>query len=145
MHSVALSQMEGLTVPPDILKAIDDSVAELLSLIEWRGNLGIVQRGDIVTDDERRWSYCIQEFTAGLPFSPIIYVPSQQKLLEGQESCEIYIADMIDGLKLSGIVYWLARIPQIIKKIIQQDLEKFSKRLPPSIPEHLKATGYTDL
>ena len=145
MYSVALSQMEGLTVPPNILKEIDDSVSHLLSLIEWRGNLGIVQRGDIVTDDERLWSYCIQEFTVGLPFSPIIYVPSQQKLLEGQESCEIYIADMIDGLKPSGIVYWLARIPQIIKKIIQQDLDKFSKRLPPSIPEHLKATGYTDL
>lgn len=126
MNPIALSQI-GVRVPLDTLKEIDNAMLNLTSLIEWGGNLGgIVKEENVVTNDGKRWSYYIQDFTVGLPFSPTIYISTQQELPKGQKPYEIYITDVVDGLKPSEITHWFTQIPGIIKKIIQEDLEKFS-------------------
>ena len=147
MNLVALSQIREV-IPSETLEEIDNAMLDLISLIEWRGDLdGIVERENVVTIDGKHWSCHIPEFTPGLPFSPTIYLSPQEELLEGEKPYEIYIANMINGPKSSKpeIAYWLTQIPQLVKKIIQEDLEKFSEKLPLSIPERLKSTGYTDL
>lgn len=146
MYPVALSQI-GVRVPLDTLKEIDNAMLNFMSLIEWRGDLGIVQREIIKTNDGKQWSYYIppeSELTMGLPFSSTICF-STEKLPEGQKQYEIYISNMVNDLKPLEIAHWLTQVPELINKIIQEDLKKFSERFPRSIPENLKSTGYTDL
>ena len=150
---LALSQISGTTIPSETHKEIDNAMLDLMSLVEWRGDLGgIVKREIIETDNGKQWSYHIppeSELTIGLPFSSTIFFSTKQELPEGQEPYEIYISNITNDLNPSKIgqeiAHWLTQIPQLIKKIIQKDLKEFSEKLPPSLPEHLKSTGYTDL
>ena len=150
---LALSQISGTTIPSETHKEIHNAILDLMSLVESRGDLGgIVKREIIKTDNGKQWSYHIppeSELTIGLPFSSTIFFSTKQELLEGQEPYEIYISNITNDLRPpkmgQEIAHWLTQIPQLIKKITQEYPKKFSEKLPPSIPEHLKSTGHTDL
>ena len=140
MQSVALSKIESVFLP-ETREQINQVVLDLYSLVNLRGKNGLLE-GKIKTYDNKKWPHHL-DLSLGAPCKLLLAIPKQKDLEKGK-SCEVY-AEIPSGFESSSLGIWTSIIPRQVTRIVEIEKEKFKKNFPPSIPEHLKATGFTDL